>query len=464
VSEERFDLLVLGSGPSGQKAAIQAAKAGRRVGLIESDRLLGGACVHRGTIPSKTLRESAQRILQLRRFSTLFGAGPPPGSEMAALVSNLQGVLASHHALIEAQLRRNGITCLHGRARFLAADTVLIEGQRGDERVLRATRVVIATGSFPRQASGVPVDHEHLFDSDSVLSMLYLPESLIVLGSGIIACEYASVFASLGVRVTLIDRYPRPLGFVDADIVARFVAAFVAAGGEHIGAVELRSVAWDGVSQVVVQLADGREYRAEKLLSAAGRIANVEGLDIVAAGLSLNAAGHIPVNAWCQTAVPTIYAVGDVAGPPALASASMEQGRRAAAHALGIDLGAMGATIPVGIYAIPEISSVGLDEVAARKSGHAVLTGHAPFEEIARGQISGNQDGMLKMVADRDGQLLGVQIVGEGACELIHIAQMALIGGFGVATFVENIFNFPTLAEAYRVAALKITAQMTSEP
>jgi NAD(P) transhydrogenase len=460
VSTEAFDLLVIGSGPAGQKAAVQAAKAGRRVGLVESERRLGGACVHRGTIPSKTLRESALRIQQLRRYQQLLDFGLRPGTEMAALVANLQSVVGSHHDFIEAQLRRNGIECLHGRARFLAPGRLQLETLRGDRRELRAEHVIIATGSYPRVPPDVPVDHEHIFDSDSILSMLYLPASLIVLGGGIIATEYASVFASLGVKVTMIDRYPRPLGFVDPEIVDRFLGAYRAMGGEAIGSVQLASVAWDGLAEVVVRLTDGREFRAEKLLCAAGRVANVDGLDLAAAGLALNASGCIPVDAACRTAVPGIYAVGDVIGPPSLASASMEQGRRAAANALGMDLGALSSVIPSGIYAIPEISSVGLDERAACAAGHAVLVGRAPFEEIARGQISGNQDGMLKMVTDATGRLLGVQIVGEGATELIHIAQMGLLAGFGAQHFVDNIFNFPTLAEAYRVAALKITAQL----
>jgi NAD(P) transhydrogenase len=242
--------------------------------------------------------------------------------------------------------------------------------------------------------------------------------------------------------------------------VQRFVAAFEAAGGRYIGAAQLRDVCWDGVSAVVTRLDDGREFRSEKVLCAAGRVANVDGLDLAAAGLALSPSGHIPVNEHCQTAVPSIYAVGDVIGPPALASASMEQGRRASAHALGIDLGAVSDTIPIGVYAIPEIASVGLDERRAHAAGHDVRVGRARFDEIARGQISGVQDGFLKLVADHSGGLLGAQIVGEGATELIHIAQMALLGRLRVNDFIENIFNFPTLAEAYRVAALQVTAQL----
>lgn len=459
MSEHQVDLLVIGSGPAGQKAAIQAAKGGWRVALVEGDRRLGGACVYRGTIPSKTLRESALRLRQARQLGGVHAGTCPAGQEMAALIRNLQNVTGAHDGFIRAQLERNGVQCVHGRARFVAPRRVRVEGLRGEAAVWDAANVIIATGSVPRHADGVPVDHEHVLDSDSVLSMLYLPESLVVLGGGIIASEYASVFATLGVRVTMIDRYPRPLGFVDEEIVARFLAAFRAAGGEFVGDARIAEVRWDGVSRVVTRLEDGREFAADKLLSAAGRVANVRGLDLAAAGLELTASGHIPVDASCRTPVPGIYAVGDVIGPPALASASMEQGRRASAHALGLDLGALGATIPTGIYAIPEIATVGLDEAAARRAGTAVRVGRALFGEIARGQISGNQDGMLKLVTDDAGRLLGAQIVGEGATELIHIAQMGLLGGFAASDFVENIFNFPTLAEAYRVAALQVEAQ-----
>jgi len=460
MSEHTVDLLVIGSGPAGQKAAIQAAKGGWRVALVESDRRLGGACVYRGTIPSKTLRESALRLHQARRLPGVQGVSFPAGQEMGVLVSNLQNVTDAHDRFIRVQLERNGVRCVHGRARFLAPRRVRVEGLRGEVVVWDAAHVIIATGSVPRQAAEVPLDHEHVLDSDSILSMLYLPESLLVLGGGIIASEYASVFATLGVRVTMIDRYPRPLGFVDGEIVEYFLRAFRAAGGEFITDARIETVRWDGVSRVQVRLVDGREFAAEKLLSAAGRVANVQGLDLAAAGLELTASGHIPVDASCRTPVPGIYAVGDVIGPPALASASMEQGRRASAHALRVDLGALNATIPVGIYAIPEIATIGVDEVAARHAGTGVLVGRARFDEIARGHISANQDGMLKMVTDRSGRLLGAQIVGEGATELIHIAQMALLGGFTASDFVENIFNFPTLAEAYRVAALQISAQL----
>ncbi len=462
MTDASYDFVVIGSGPAGQKAAIQAAKAGCSVALVESDRQLGGGCVHRGTIPSKTLRESALRIRQLRQQSDVLEFELRDDIEMATLVRNLQGVIASHDRFIDKQLGRNEIVRVHGRASFEDPHTVVVEAVSGACSRLRSRHVIIATGSVPRHLDTVPVDHEHILDSDSILSMVYLPETLTVLGGGIIASEYASIFATLGVRVTMIDRYPRPLGFLDPELVERFVHGFESAGGRFIGPVEIASVTWDGVSQVVTRLEDGQEIRSDKLMLAAGRVANVASLNLAAAGLELNAAGHIPVDESCRTRVPSIYAAGDVIGPPSLASASMEQGRRASADCLGMSLSQGSATIPMGIYAVPELSTVGLDEAQARKAYGDVLVGRAPFEEIARGQISGMQDGMLKMVASSTGRLLGVQIVGEGATELIHIGQMGLLAEVDVDRFVDNIFNFPTLAEAYRVAALQITGQLLS--
>ena len=242
------------------------------------------------------------------------------------------------------------------------------------------------------------MDHEHIFDSDSILSLVYLPKSLVVLGGGVIASEYASIFAALGVDVTMIDKYPRPLGFLDADLTDTFVQGFSANGGKFRGDTEVSRVYWHGVANVVVECADGRSLKSEKLLCAAGRIANVSGLNIEAAGLELNERGLIAVDEQLRTKVPNIYAAGDVIGPPSLASASMEQGRRASCNALGIELGEMNQMIPAGIYAIPELSSVGLSEQQAQKKYGDIIVGRANFEEAARGQINGIRDGMLKIV------------------------------------------------------------------
>jgi len=339
-TDDNYDVIVIGSGPAGQKAAVQAAKLGQRVALIERDRYLGGACVHRGTIPSKTLRENAMRISHLRANAKLAQSNfaLTDNFEMSILIDRLDDVLMAHDQFMERQIKRNHIERIHGRA-----------------------------------------------------------------------------------------------AFVD----------------EH----------WDG--QCVVTEIEGQEpIKSEKLLCAAGRLANVGDLALDKAGLSLNERGLISVDDKLQTQVPSIFAAGDVIGPPALASTSMEQGRRASCNALGKAVGDMGSLIPTGIYGIPELSAVGLNEKSAREQYGDIMIGKAVFEEIARGQISGIQDGMLKIICDGEGKkVLGVMIVGEGATELIHIGQMALLANADVDIFVESIFNFPTLAEAYRVAALGIIGQ-----
>lgn len=457
---KQFDIIVIGSGPAGQKAAVQAAKAGKTVALIERDKWLGGACVHRGTIPSKTLRENALRVKKMRENAALCKFELAEDTEMSTLIDRLNLVLKAHDGFMANQIERNKINRIHGRARFLSPTEVEITPVRGDKEILTAGHFIIASGSVPRQPDNIPVDHENIFDSDSILTMLYLPRSLTVLGGGVIASEYASIFQALGVHVTMIDRYPLPLGFLDSDLTEKFVSAFQAMGGTWIGEKQVTSVRWDGVSQVITECDDGTVIKSSKLLCAAGRLANVKDLEITNAGLSLNANGHIAVDEHLQTAVHNIYAAGDVIGPPSLASASMEQGRRASCNALGIEVGPMSQMIPSGIYGIPELSAVGLTEQQARKKHGNVLVGRANFEEISRGQINGIKDGMLKLICDPSGEkILGVQIVGEGATELIHIGQMAMISNANVDIFVESIFNFPTLAEAYRVAALAVIGQ-----
>lgn len=455
-----FDIIVIGSGPAGQKAAVQGAKAGKRIALVERDRAVGGHCVHRGTIPSKTLRHSAVRIAQLRQYQQRYSFRMPDDITMASLIENLDSVIDSHDRYINDQLARNNIVHFHGQASFRDNHHLLVKSPGNKEVLLWGENIIIATGSYPRKATSIDVDHENIYDSDSFLSQVYLPGSLTVLGGGVIASEYASIFLALGVRVTMIDKYPRPLGFLDSDLTDRFIHSFESRGGRFIGSVEVESASWNGIDKVVTRLSTGEAVESDKLLSAAGRIANVKGLNIEAAGLELNAQQVIEVDAQCRTSVPNIYAAGDVIGPPALASASMEQGRRASRAALSLDLTGITNTIPMGIYGIPEMSAVGLTEdQAIAKYGSAVV-GHANFEEIARGQISQAQDGMLKLVADPSGQkLLGVHILGEGATELVHIGQMALLYNPAIDNFVENIFNFPTMAEAYRVAALKVVGQ-----
>jgi NAD(P) transhydrogenase len=456
-----YDVVVIGSGPAGHKAAIQAAKAGKSVLVIEREESIGGACVHRGTIPSKTLRETALAFSEFpRKTGRVFNVERREDLEIASLLTRMEHVVKAHERFMTDQLKRNGAIKLHGRARFVDPHRLDVETVTGIVRKVRGEHVVIATGSRPRTPPDVPVDHDKILDSDSILSMSWLPQSLTVLGAGVIASEYASIFAALGVKVTMIDKGPRPLGFLDAEIVDRFVAALRRAGGRYLGGHKPKSVQWDGVEKVVTTLDDGTVIESEKLLCCLGRIANLDGLDLGNAGVAVDERGLIPVDENCRTKVAHIYAVGDVIGPPSLASSSMEQGRRAMCNALGLAPGQGADQIPAGIYTIPEMSTIGLTEAEATKKYGGALVGRAKFDELARGQISAIEDGLLKLVADPGGQrVLGVQIVGEGACELIHVGQMALLADAEVDTFVENIFNFPTLAEAYRVAALDISKQ-----
>lgn len=455
-----YDVLVIGSGPAGQKSAVQAAKAGQRVAIIERDSLFGGACVHRGTIPSKTLRENALRVKHMRQNAALADFELGEDTEMHTLINRLDEVLRSHDDYMRKQIDRNKVERIHGRASFVDAHTVKITKVSGEASDLTVGTIIIAAGSYPRKPDNIPIDHEHIFDSDSILSMLYLPSSLTVLGGGVIASEYASIFQALGVKVTMIDRYPTPLGFLDSDMTDTFVHAFENMGGTWMGSQNVEKVYWDGVSDVVTECADGTIIRSQKLLCAAGRLANVAELKLENAGLALNERGLISVDDNLCTEVSNIYAAGDVIGPPSLASASMEQGRRATCNALGIEIGTMSQLIPAGIYSIPELSSVGLTEKQAiEKHGH-ILVGTAQFSEVARGQISGNTEGMLKIVTDEEGKkILGIMLAGEGSTEVVHIGHMAMLCDADVDIFVESTFNFPTLAEAYRIAALEILAQ-----
>lgn len=458
--EFNYDMLVIGSGPAGQKSAIQAAKAGQHVAIVELDSLFGGACVHRGTIPSKTLRENALRVKNMRQNTALANFDLGEDTAMVTLIDRLDEVLKSHDKYMREQMDRNKVERIHGRASFVNNDTIKITKLAGKVTNVRAKTIIIAAGSFPRAPDNIPIDHEHIFDSDSILSMLYLPSSLTVLGGGVIACEYASIFQTLGVQVTMVDRYPTPLGFLDSDMTDTFVKAFKKMGGTWMGNQTVENVYWDGMSEIVTECADGTVVRSQKLLCAAGRLANVEGLQLENAGLALNEKGLISVDENLCTSVANIFAAGDVIGPPSLASASMEQGRRASCNALGIKIGSMSKLIPAGIYSIPELSSVGLTEKQAREQYGAIIVGTAKFAEVARGQISGNTEGMLKIVTDTQGKkILGVMLAGEGSTEVVHIGHMAMLCNADVDIFVESTFNFPTLAEAYRIAALEILAK-----
>ena len=399
-------------------------------------------------------------MVRFQRTTNVFDFRLRDDLTVPALIQRLDEVVQAHSSFMAAQLDRNQVVRVHGRAKFVSAHEIECATPRRTTDRYSADVIVIAAGSRPRRPDTVPVDHEHILDSDSILSMAYLPKTLTVLGGGVIASEYASFFSLLGVQVIMVDQADRPVRFMDAEITAGFVQAFQATGGRYCGEQKIEDVKWDGLSKVITRLANGEVLESEKMLMALGRVANIEDLNLQAVGLEPTPRGVIPVDEFFRTALPHVYAVGDVIGPPSLASCSMEQGRRAVCHALAIDPGHPADMVPMGVYTVPEMSSVGItEEEAVSRHGGAVV-GRAKFQEIARGQISGMTDGLLKLVADPQGKkLLGVHIVGEGATELVHIGQMGLLARVEIDSFVENIFNFPTMAETYRVAALDIVKQ-----
>jgi NAD(P) transhydrogenase len=462
IERAHYDWVVIGAGPAGQKAAIQGAKDGLRVLIVDQGRAPGGECVNRGTIPSKTLRETAQHYAALeRRSAGALHCQLSPDVQLAGLMLRLDEVRDAHARTLSSQLLRNGVEFRQSRARFVGVRELELRTPGGGRSIVTADKMFIAVGSRPRTPDDVPVDHELVLDSDSILSLVYLPRSLVVLGAGVIAVEFASIFASLGVEVTIVDRYTHPIGFMDPDLCRGFVRAFEARGGRFLGNTKYKRVQGDGLGQVEVELESGEVLRAEKVLSALGRVANLKGLVLEATGLAPTERGHLGVDSHGETKVPGIYACGDVVGPPALASTSMEQGRRAARHAIGRpvpdeELG----MVPCGIYTIPELASVGLTEAQAREKHGAILIGRAAFSELARGMIQGADEGFLKLITDPTGtRILGCHVLGDGAAELVHLAELAMLGGLPVDTFVDRTFNFPTLAEAYRVAALDVLAQ-----
>lgn len=456
-----FDIIVIGSGPGGQKAAIQGTKSGKKVALIERARSIGGECLFHGTIPSKTLREAALNLTNLRSVSNIFQYELRSDLEIHSLMGRLDEVLALQKTSIEQQMVRNGVNLIHGKATLNDKNSVNVQHIDGTTSTLSSEYIVIATGSRPRRPPEIPVDHENVLDSDSILSMIYLPQSLTVLGGGVISSEYASIFALLGVKVTMIDRAPRPLMFMDPELVSSYLEHFKEKGGIHYGSAEITSVEWDGVSQVVTKLASGDVISSDKLLVALGRLANVESLGLEKIGIEQTNRGHIVVDEHYRSTVENIYAVGDVIGRPSLAASAMEQGRRAVCHALNVNTGVDFNHLPIGIYAIPEMASVGMSEEEAREAYGDVIVGKAQMSEIARAQISGATTGLLKLVVAPNGQkLLGVHIVCQGAADLIHAGELALINGNSVNIFRENVLNFPTMSQAYRNAALDVFNQL----
>lgn len=452
-----YEMVVIGSGPAGRRAAVQAAKLGHSVLVIEQWPRVGGVCVHTGTIPSKTLRETVLNLTGWRERG-IYGPGWRVKQDIRAedLRARLGRTLDDAVEVMDHQFARNGVTVEHGAARFVDPHHIEIRDASGTSlRTVSTGRVVIATGTFPRRPADIPFDDRVIVDSDGILGLHTIPRSLTVIGGGVIGIEYATIFRALDVRVTLVDAHETLLPFVDQEIMAEFLHRLRDYGMELDLGARVRSIVHKG-EQALAVLEDGRQVCSEMLLFTGGRIGATETLNLEACGLKADARGRLSVNAQTmQTDVPHIYAAGDVIGFPALAATSPEQGRIAACHAFGQDVTHPHEVFPYGIYSVPEISTVGLSEEEARQKGIPYECGIARLRETSRGHVMGLDSGLLKLVISRETRLLlGVHIVGESATELIHIGQAVLNLGGTFEYFLNATFNYPTLAEAYKIAAL----------
>ncbi len=460
-----FDLCVIGSGPAGQKAAIQASKLGKRVCIVERAEVVGGAAINTGTIPSKALREAILTATGKSPFMPRFAdfLSARGRVSLADLIMACQTIIKNEIGIVRGHFSSNGIDLINGTASFRDANTVEIASEHSNELV-KADKICIAVGTRPSKPDNIAFDDVDVITSDELLHLQQLPLSMIVVGGGVIGTEYASMLAALGVKVTLIEGRNKLLDFVDSEITEALQYHLRQAGvtlrmGEKVvkihkvepppGARTTNNVMAEAV------LESGKTLRADCLLYAIGRQGATRGLNLEAAGLTADDRGRIKVNAHLQTAVPNIYAAGDVIGFPALASTSMEQGRLAACSMFGETCPSYGNTLPYGIYSIPEISMVGWTEEQLTKDGIPYEAGVAQYREIARGQLLGDEIGMLKLLIHQESRtILGVHAIGTGATELIHIGQAAMAFGATVDYFVNAVFNWPTLAECYKVAAL----------
>ncbi len=456
-----YDLLVIGSGPGGQKAAIAAAKLGRRVAVVDRRDMVGGVCVNTGTIPSKTLREAVIYLTGLS-LRELYGQSYRLKEQITVqdLLARTQHVIGRETEVVRAQLYRNGVELIAGMARFVDPHTLVVTSFEKEERRVSADNIVIATGTRPARPSHVPFDNCRVVDSDGVLALERVPTSMVVVGAGVIGIEYASMFAALGTRVTVVEQRDSMLDFCDAEVVdsLKFHLRDLAVTfrfGERVAAVEASE------RGTVTTLASGKRIPADVVLYSSGRQGVTDELDLDAAGLSADERGRIRVKPDYRTDVDHIFAVGDVIGFPALAATSMEQGRLAAYAAFGEPTTTLQSLQPYGIYTIPEISYVGQTEMELTRSSIPYEVGLSRYRELARGQIVGDSYGMLKLlVSTEDRRVLGVHVFGTGASDLVHVGQAVMGCGGTVDYLVDAVFNYPTLSEAYKVAALDVVNKM----
>ena len=454
-----YDLVVIGSGPAGQRAAIQGAKLDKKVAIVEKKAVLGGCSINLGTIPSKTLREA---VLELSGYRSreFYGASYTVKQNITIqdLLSRTNRVIHNELDVTRHQLMRNDVELLAAEASFAGPDTVRLDYVDGSaSRTVKARKIVIAAGTETTRDPHIPFDGNRIFTSDDILHLDRLPRTLAVVGAGVIGCEYASIFAALGVRVTLIDKRGRLLPFVDteiADTLCHHLRENRATLRLNESVNNLEVIKDERGAHVRLHLDSGKTVHAEKALYSVGRTGATGSLNLESAGLACDSRGRLRVDKHHRTETPNIYAVGDVIGFPALASTSMEQGRLAVCHAFGVRAHSVPERFPYGIYAVPEISMVGKTEEELTEAAIPYEIGKARYKEIARGQILGDVTGLLKLIFHGETrELLGVHIIGEGASELIHIGQAVLSFGGKVDYFIDTVFNYPTLAECYKVAA-----------
>jgi len=453
-SSESFELVVIGCGPAGEKGGAQASYFGKRVAVIERATAVGGSCINTGTVPSKTLRESALYFSGLKQRG-LYGIDYSLKENLTIhdFMHHERAVVEMERGRILKNLELHKIELLRGQASFEDAHTVIVSGPEGT-RALRAKVILIASGSKPHRPTEIAFDDVHTFDSDTFLRMEHIPKSLAVIGGGVIGCEYASIFMALGVDVTLVDGRDQLLPFLDSEISNRLRDRFLSLG-MHLWFKERPLKVENYATGARLFMKSGKILEVEAALFAAGRRAAVDGLALDKAGLAVNDRGYIAVDENYRTALPHIYAAGDVIGFPALASTSMEQARVAVCHAFCLKYKPRVASLlPMGIYTIPEISAAGETEESCKEKGIDYCVGRAHYENNARGHITGDTAGMLKLIFNRaDRKLLGVSMIGESATELIHIGMIVLDKGLTIDEFIEQVFNYPTLSETYKYAA-----------
>jgi NAD(P) transhydrogenase len=455
MDSNQFDLVVIGSGPAGQKGAIAAAKLGKRVAIVDRSEMIGGVCLHTGTIPSKTLREAILYLTGFRQRA-FYGQDYVLKADISAadLESRVATVVGREMAIIKEQLRKNGAQTIAGTARFIDPHTLEVQGA-ATSQVLKADHVLIACGTRPARSADMTFDGERIFDADQLAKLNTIPRDLIVVGAGVIGLEYASMMTALDVGVTVVDQHPTLLDFVDEEIVEALCYQMRRRGAIFRLGEKVTSVKIDPDGLVHASLESGKRMHAHGLLYAVGRQANTDTMNLEASGLKADARGRLKVNDTFQTDLPHIYAAGDCIGFPALASTSMDQGRLAVSHMFQASANIKQHPFPCGIYTIPEISIIGKTEQELTKASIPYEVGIAKYEEIARGQMVGDDTGMLKILFHPDTlQVLGVHAIGDQATEIIHIGQAVLAMDGTIDFFRDCVFNYPTFAEAYKIAAL----------